>query len=494
VPGCIIVKATNSAFGWAVYHRSLGNGKFLRLDLTQGETTSSAYWNNTDPTSTQFTVGTDPRVNDSGITYVAYLFAHDAGGFGDSGTDNVISCGSFTTDGSGNATVNLGYEPQWVLIKQSSSTGGDWELYDSMRGMPVTGARQLLFPNSSNAETTNSARPTVSATGFSVASAGNTATYIYIAIRRGPMRKPTSGASVYSSTVNSNNINSTTSVVTDPAAADLWINRQRNSTTDPWWLTRLTGWRNLRSNSTDSEDTSYTWEQRTQTDLRPTTTWWSSNPSQVNHFFRRAPGFFDVVCYTGTVAAQTISHSLNAAPELMIVKVRDLAGEPWTVYSSSIGNQYILRLNQTDGYATYGASTYWNNTTPSQSTFAVGAGVVTNANGYKFVAYLFATCPGVSKVGSYTGTGATLQIDCGFAAGARFVLIKRTDSTGDWYVWDSARGIVAGNDPYLLLNSTAAEVTTTDWVDTYSLGFELSNAGGNNVNINTASYIYLSIA
>lgn len=178
----------------------------------------------------------------------------------------------------------------------------------------------------------------------------------------------------------------------------------------------------------------------------------------------------------------------------MIVKVRDLAGEPWTVYSSSIGNQYILRLNQTDGYATYGASTYWNNTTPSQSTFAVGAGVVTNANGYKFVAYLFATCPGVSKVGSYTGTGATLQIDCGFAAGARFVLIKRTDSTGDWYVWDSARGIVAGNDPYLLLNSTAAEVTTTDWVDTYSLGFELSNAGGNNVNINTASYIYLSIA
>jgi len=73
-------------------------------------------------------------------------------------------------------------------------------------------------------------------------------------------------------------------------------------------------------------------------------------------------------------------------------------------------------------------------------------------------------------------------------------LIKRTDSTGDWYVWDTARGIVAGNDPYLLLNSTAAEVTTTDWVDTASAGFELSNAGGNNVNINTASYIFLAIA
>jgi hypothetical protein len=76
-----------------------------------------------------------------------------------------------------------------------------------------------------------------------------------------------------------------------------------------------------------------------------------------------------------------------------------------------------------------------------------------------YIAYLFATLAGVSKVGSYTGTGADLNVDCGFSAGARFILIKRTDSTGDWYVYDSLRGIVAGNDPYLLLNSTAAEVT-----------------------------------
>jgi hypothetical protein len=117
-----------------------------------------------------------------------------------------------------------------------------------------------------------------------------------------------------------------------------------------------------------------------------------------------------------------------------------------------------------------------------------------NYAGGTYVAYLFASCPGVSKVGTYTGTGATQVINCGFAAGARFVLIKRTDSTGDWYVWDSARGIVAGNDPYLTLNSTAAEVTGTDWVNTAASGFELSNAGGNLVNINTASYIFLAIA
>jgi hypothetical protein len=110
------------------------------------------------------------------------------------------------------------------------------------------------------------------------------------------------------------------------------------------------------------------------------------------------------------------------------------------------------------------------------------------------ISYLFATVAGVSKVGSYTGTGTTLQVNCGFTGGSRFVMIKRTDSTGDWYVWDSARGIVAGNDSYLVLNSTAAEVTTTDWVDTHSPGFELSNAAGNNVNINGATYIFLSVA
>ena len=61
-------------------------------------------------------------------------------------------------------------------------------------------------------------------------------------------------------------------------------------------------------------------------------------------------------------------------------------------------------------------------------------------------------------------------------------------------MWDTARGIVAANDPYLVLNSTAAEVTTTDWVDTAASGFELSNAAGNLVNTNGGQYIFLAIA
>jgi len=210
----------------------------------------------------------------------------------------------------------------------------------------------------------------------------------------------------------------------------------------------------------------------------------------INNFLSRAPGFFDVVCYTGnSVAGRAISHNLGVVPELIVAKCRTAINN-WPVRVSSLSSADQLFLNLDLAIQ----PTVWTTSSPTSAVFYVGNFGAINNTGDTYVAYLFASCPGVSKVGSYTGTGATLQINCGFTGGARFVLIKRTDSTGDWYVWDTARGIVAGNDPYLLLNSTAAEVTTTDWVDTFSSGFELSNVGGNNVNINTATYIYLAIA
>jgi hypothetical protein len=142
----------------------------------------------------------------------------------------------------------------------------------------------------------------------------------------------------------------------------------------------------------------------------------------------------------------------------------------------------------------FGDSTYNNYIAPAATTLTLSPSSEVNNSGSTYVAYLFATLAGVSKVGSYTGTGTTLQINCGFTGGARFVLIKRTDSTGDWYVWDSARGIIAGNDPYLLLNSTAAEVTSTDYVDTYSAGFEISSTAPAAINANGGTFIFLAIA
>ena len=151
-------------------------------------------------------------------------------------------------------------------------------------------------------------------------------------------------------------------------------------------------------------------------------------------------------------------------------------------------------MNTTDALGTI--TGIWATTAPTSTTFGVsnGGGSYNNGAGMTYVAYLFATCAGVSKVGSYTGNGTTQTIDCGFTGGARFVLIKRTDSTGDWYVWDSARGIVSGNDPYLLLNSTAAEVTSTDYIDPYSAGFEISSTAPAAINASGGTFIYLAIA
>jgi hypothetical protein len=211
----------------------------------------------------------------------------------------------------------------------------------------------------------------------------------------------------------------------------------------------------------------------------------------IQHFFQRAPSFFDVVCYTGTGANTTQTHNLGAIPELIIVKGRSGA-TAWQIYASALANTEYLVLNTTAAKTT--GATRWNSTTPTSSVFSLGTASEVNTSASTYVAYLFATCAGVSKVGSYTGNGTTQTIDCGFTGGARFVLLKRTDAVGDWYVYDTARGMTTLTDPYLLLNSTAAEVATLGSVTTVSTGFALNSAITAAINVSAGTYIFLAIA
>ena len=170
VPGCIFVKVVNTSGNWIVYHRSTGSTKYLELNTTDQADTSAAYWANTDPTSTHFTVGSTGIINGSGNTYVAYLFAHN---------EDLIQCGSF----SGNdATVNvdLGWQPQFIIAK-GSNAAGNWHMYDNERG-----AGAYILADSSNQEFTDSSPDIVfNSTGFDAS--GNFGIsgrdYIYIAIK-----------------------------------------------------------------------------------------------------------------------------------------------------------------------------------------------------------------------------------------------------------------------------------------------------------------------
>jgi hypothetical protein len=499
VPGCIIVKRTDTTGDWQVYHRAntaSPETDYLVLNSTAATADSNTRWNDTQPTDAVFSLGTEATVNASGGTYVAYLFAHDDGGFGDDGSENVISCGSFTYNSSSGNTINLGYEPQWILVKSATDVT-QWYMQDTMRGMasgPDSGAR--LFPNLSSAEDTSFlVGPT--ATGFNIKpgffSNGNN--IIYIAIRRGPMKVPTTGTSVFTPIARTGTgANATVTSVGFPV--DLLMSTSRQGfDAESWWdrLRNSGGAGRLLPSSTSAEIAGSTdsltgldvmdgFKVGVDTNGRINFSLWT----YVYHCFRRAPGFFDVVCYTGTGSATTFSHNLGVVPELMIMKKRS-ATDDWAVYAGD--NTDFLLLNTTA--ATADDNTYWNDTTPTSSVFSVGTNADVNTSAATYVAYLFASLAGVSKVGSYTGNGTSVSVTTGFQP--RFILVKRTDSTGNWIVGDSARGLVAGDDPFLLLNSTAAEVTNQDWVDVSATGFTINETAAN-ANVNTGTYIYLAIS
>ena len=487
-PGMIIVKRTDSTGNWAVYHRGANGGtnpqlyKML-LNLNDAQVTYN-WWYNTAPTSTQFQLSSDHTVNQNGGQYVAYLFAHDPS------ADGIIQCGSVPTVG----YVNLGWEPQYVLYKRSDATS-DWAVADINRGFGA-GHCKLLRANTVDSETEigeGGVGSWITPTGFYCSGFGAGA-YIYLAIRR-PNKPPTSGTQVFSPQISGNGNTITTGFPIDSQIqayrlggqlTPVIFDRLRGVST----TSTIQGTATLQTSATTAEVTN-----SMQSKAWSNTGYVAVLNSSVTWNFKRAPGFFDVVCYTGNGAVQNIPHSLGVVPELLLVKNRNVNGYSWEIYVALLGNSVYLRL-QTDD-SSVSSTSHWNGTTPTSTQFTVGISTGypgTNGAGNTYVAYLFATLPGVSKVGSYTGNGSSQTINCGFSTGARFILIKRTNSTGDWYVWDSARGIVAANDPHLSLNTTAAEVTTDDSVDPDSSGFIVNQNTATNINVNAASYIFLAIA
>jgi hypothetical protein len=509
VPGMIIVKRTDTVANWAVYHRSLANTQYLILNTQGSAATGATWWNSTTPTSTVFSLGTDASVNASGGTYVAYVFAHNAGGFGLTGLDNVISCGSYTGDGlDPGPAVTLGFEPQWIMVKKTTNVAAEsWAIKDVMRGMPISSNGQNLYANLSGVETADAgARPT--STGFQVigtnpAYNGSGETYIYIAIRR-PMKAPTTGTSVFAIGTR-NGTSGTTQFIPSGGTSFptdlLWSlgrDAQNGTPVGPRYaVSRLTDTLGLELNTTGAEAFGSANPLATISGQQNTVKIGAAGNingnvanTYVDYFLRRAPSFMDVVVYDQiTSTNQRVSHNLTTVPELIICKIRTAGGD-WLVYSQALGRGKYASLTTTSAFFTFANA--WGTADPTTTDFGTSSSLLNT--GYSHIAYLFSTLAGVSKVGSYTGTATTKQIDCGFTAGARWIMIKRTDSTGGWYVWDTTRGIVAGNDPYLVLNTTAVEITNTDYIDTYSAGFELSSTAPADINASGGTYIFLAIA
>jgi hypothetical protein len=200
------------------------------------------------------------------------------------------------------------------------------------------------------------------------------------------------------------------------------------------------------------------------------------------------------VTYTGTGANATVGHGLGVAPSMVIVKSRSIV-DNWRVGHNYLNNgsspwNYSLILNAT--VANLLDSTIWNNTAPTSSVFSIGTDATVNQSSATYVAYCFSEVAGYSKFGSYTGNGSSDGTFTYLGFSPKFIMLKRTDTTENWIIYDAARDTynVAGKE--LLPNSSAAEGTYTI-LDFLSNGFKLRNSAGS-VNANGGTFIYMAFA
>ena len=204
---------------------------------------------------------------------------------------------------------------------------------------------------------------------------------------------------------------------------------------------------------------------------------------------------FSIVTYTGAGSAGTVGHGLGAVPKWLIVRNRTEAYN-WKVYhagNTSAPETDYLVLDNTD--ATADNVTHWADTAPTSTVFSLGTSNALIKNTKTFVAYCFAEIEGYSKFGSYTGNGNNngTVVFTGFRPA--FIMIKRTNSTGNWVIQDSVRQTFNPSDAWLRPNTNDAEGTTSPDldVDFVSNGFKIRNNGTDN-NINGSTYIYMAFA
>jgi hypothetical protein len=205
---------------------------------------------------------------------------------------------------------------------------------------------------------------------------------------------------------------------------------------------------------------------------------------------------FSIVTYTGTGANATVGHGLGVAPSFVIVKSRSNTTD-WQGYHIALGQNYTIQLQSTS--AAINVSNYWNGGV-SSTTFGInGSYDGINFSGYTYVAYCFAPVVGYSSFGSYTGNGSTDGpfVYTGFRP--RWVLIKRSDSTSNWSLFDTARDTSNVSGFPLFPNDPASEVDirSNTPLDILSNGFKLRTStltGGTNINISSATYIYAAFA
>lgn len=202
---------------------------------------------------------------------------------------------------------------------------------------------------------------------------------------------------------------------------------------------------------------------------------------------------FSIVTFTAPASGTyTVGHGLGTVPKLIVVKDRQHGATNWCVHHGTVctSANHFLYLNTTGQLSSL--SYMFGSALPTSSVFGMGAGVST-VGGNQAIAYCFAEVEGFSKIGTYTGNGSNDGpfVWCGFKP--RYVLIKRTDSTGEWVIIDTARATYNVSDTVLFahLSNTEQGPTAGYGIDITANGFKVRSASAN---VNGTTMLFMAFA
>ena len=454
-PSMMWIKNRDTGREWPVYHDHLDatNPEQWRMWLndTRDRQSMASYWNQTQPTDSHFTVGSAPQVNESGDKFIAYLFGADQAAFGQKGDEVIAKTGVYQGAGSG-TTIDLGWEPQMVILKSISGSGNpqdyNWVVYDKIRRMGVSdnnlnyGDDAELYPNLNSAENQGNARIDFISSGFFLYSNSNNTNYggtnyIYYAIRNN-LTTPKSATEVFAMSTGKGN--SQLPNYTSNFPVDFAYQKNTQSSNDWNVVFRKVPRRDMKWNDKNTNMGSFS-------DFEFGSSYgWCKNTNGANYqswMFKRAKSFFDLQFWNGdSTSPRQLPHQLGVTPEMIIVKSRNSIVDGWYVYHKDIPSLSYLKVHSDD--KEYSGANCWTSNAPTETHFYLGSDNAVNNNSASYTGQLYATLPGISKVGSYevNANGDSVSVDCGFGAGPRFLLIKDyTNDSTDWMLFDTVRGM-----------------------------------------------------
>ena len=483
--------------GQALYETNFAVPQSPLTTTSQGATASNVKLlccNTSTTTGSTVTPGTITANGDAAVNSNNPFMDANSKIFGKDGDQNIIACGKYTgkSEGADGPWVDLGWQPQWILIKRSNGSAA-WQLFDTMRGI-VTGGNDMIFnPDNAGAEITTQNRLRVMPLGFRLDendsdTSSDNCEFVYMAIRKPDsyvgrpaevgtdsftMNAPTGSASTPEFI---SNFPVDYGIYRKPASAQSWFNSARLITPNEL--------------KTDDPAQESAWANGISFDYN--NGWGTSGQytpvgAYQSWMWKRGAGF-DVLNYYGNATAgRSVHHSLGVPPEMIWIKTRT-NGYDWIVYNKFLNGgvtpeQWAVKL----GYDTVEQQKDWfNNQAPTATEFFVDGSATSNNNRDNFIAILFASVNGISKVASFVGNGTSQSIPLGFQP--RFLILKNVTSTEKWYVVDTVRGWGSGGDQYLSLNTNYAQANGTFGEPT-ATGFDISgNDAWNNKSGDTFIY------